>query len=472
MAISLLHLIHLLAVGAFAYHALYVWRLARSGESEIPFTGVIPMTISAGGYYLAIEAMWQTQDILLLRALRHLMWLCGLSFVYFSLIAIQSFLQLEKTWLIWARRLILVLVVLATLSLFGLLIFDHEFLFSRASGFVPPELPETLGKVQSWNYMTTTFALLLTAVEFVCYSYFLRKLHLLRPDFWLSAGIALSLLAVLNEIFIGSRFCLTNYSFLFVAQFLEIIRLTTLINRENRERTKRVEDVMRLAQIGELTAIISHELRTPLTVTTIAVDSLARNASNDSPIETDSMFKLIKNAQLALKSMRSLIENIGRGARAESDAFGAFDVGQSVRDCVRMVGLALSKEGILFDQELGDSAIRAFGNDARFQQVLFNLIQNAMDATEGKIERKVSVSARVSGKHVEVRIRDNGCGISQDLRKRIFEPFFTTKAPGRGTGIGLAFAAKQIDKMGGKIRFDSVPGEGTEFVIELQGSGT
>lgn len=109
-----------------------------------------------------------------------------------------------------------------------------------------------------------------------------------------------------------------------------------------------------------------------------------------------------------------------------------------------------------------------------FNQVVLNLIVNAAHAIadgisdEGEERGKITVTTRSVGDCVEIRIKDTGTGIPEDIQKRIFDPFFTTKEVGKGTGQGLAIAHSVItDGHGGSIHCESVVGEGTTFVISL-----
>jgi signal transduction histidine kinase len=110
-------------------------------------------------------------------------------------------------------------------------------------------------------------------------------------------------------------------------------------------------------------------------------------------------------------------------------------------------------------------------------QAFINLIVNAADAIEEKIERsapadnargEIRVATRKSGDFVEVAIADTGGGIPQQIQSRIFDYFFTTKAPGKGTGQGLAIAYDVIvNRHEGELSFDSVAGRGTTFTVRL-----
>jgi signal transduction histidine kinase len=91
---------------------------------------------------------------------------------------------------------------------------------------------------------------------------------------------------------------------------------------------------------------------------------------------------------------------------------------------------------------------------------------NAAQAIDGPGTLKISTRV-ADDDHVEVRIRDNGCGMEPDVQEHIFEPFFTTKAIGEGTGLGLSIVFRIIENHRGRIAVQSAPGEGTEFVISL-----
>jgi two-component system NtrC family sensor kinase len=101
------------------------------------------------------------------------------------------------------------------------------------------------------------------------------------------------------------------------------------------------------------------------------------------------------------------------------------------------------------------------------QQVILNLINNALDAMEktgGKIEISTKISEVEEG-HIVIIVEDNGPGIPEANLMRIFDPFFTTKPVGKGTGLGLSICYGIINKMGGKIDVQSAVGKGTRFRI-------
>jgi signal transduction histidine kinase len=101
------------------------------------------------------------------------------------------------------------------------------------------------------------------------------------------------------------------------------------------------------------------------------------------------------------------------------------------------------------------------------QQVLVNLLRNALDAMEDAAEPLLSVRTAREEESVLIEVVDNGQGIEQKHLKRLFEPFFTTKPVGKGTGLGLSISYSLIERHGGSITVVSQPGEGAAFRVKL-----
>ena len=109
-----------------------------------------------------------------------------------------------------------------------------------------------------------------------------------------------------------------------------------------------------------------------------------------------------------------------------------------------------------------------------FNQVILNMITNAAHAiadrvgAASEVKGTITITTRREDAQVEIRVADTGTGIPEPIRTRIFDPFFTTREVGKGTGQGLAISRSVIvDKHGGTLTFDTVPGQGTTFIIRL-----
>jgi C4-dicarboxylate-specific signal transduction histidine kinase len=126
---------------------------------------------------------------------------------------------------------------------------------------------------------------------------------------------------------------------------------------------------------------------------------------------------------------------------------------------------------VVVETDLPESPVIVTVNRGRIEQILVNLIINAVDALKevrGRRRRiKVAVEVPAGGDRVLCRIEDNGCGISPAELKGVFAPFFTTKPPGLGTGLGLSVVKQILDSYDGSISVESSVGKGTTFTFDL-----
>jgi signal transduction histidine kinase len=253
----------------------------------------------------------------------------------------------------------------------------------------------------------------------------------------------------------------------------------------------------KLAALGELTAGVAHEIKNPLNfvknfsevsselieeVDEIMKENEDGSLSEDQREEIGEIFedlsgnlKLIQNHGERANRIVTDMLKMGRGAagREEADINRLVDehVGlayHSARATDPNFNLTIEKD---FDLELG--TLEVVSQDVG--RVFLNLVGNACYATNEKrlatddesYEPTLTVTTRRMDDGVEVRIRDNGNGIPQDIVDKIFNPFFTTKPTDEGTGLGLALSADIAREHGGMIRVDTVPGEFTEMIVEL-----
>ena len=121
---------------------------------------------------------------------------------------------------------------------------------------------------------------------------------------------------------------------------------------------------------------------------------------------------------------------------------------------------------VSIETDLDEALPPIAANPSEMQQILLNLVNNAIDAME-KEGGELRVSSRADGDVILVSVSDSGMGIPKANLARIFDPFFTTKSVGKGTGLGLSVTYGIIDRLGGEISVHSVVDEGTTFTIKL-----
>jgi two-component system, NtrC family, sensor kinase len=116
--------------------------------------------------------------------------------------------------------------------------------------------------------------------------------------------------------------------------------------------------------------------------------------------------------------------------------------------------------------EAAQDVARVVADRSQLQQMIINLVFNAIEATARG--GRVVVRVRNAGSHVALEISDTGAGMSAEVASRAFDPFFTTKPPGQGTGLGLAITRDIVHHHGGEISVETAPGQGATFVVRLR----
>jgi two-component system NtrC family sensor kinase len=108
-----------------------------------------------------------------------------------------------------------------------------------------------------------------------------------------------------------------------------------------------------------------------------------------------------------------------------------------------------------------------YSNRSDMEQLFFSLVDNAINAADGRNNHRLVISGRVKDGYIELRFSDNCGGIPKKNLARIFEPFFTTKPKGRRTGLGLCVVKRIVARANGKVHAESKPGKGSTFVVTL-----
>jgi signal transduction histidine kinase len=171
----------------------------------------------------------------------------------------------------------------------------------------------------------------------------------------------------------------------------------------------------------------------------------------------------VANAGLArIAGTVELMSRYGRGGFGRELA--PLDAWQAVRTVVDVVLPATGRRVALELEFHGDGALECVPDE--FNQVLTNLIQNAIEAVPDGTGR-VRVQGAADANELTLRVRDNGPGIPADVQARLFTPFFTTKGPGGGMGLGLTIARRVVQGLGGSLTVASTPGAGAEFVVRV-----
>jgi len=223
-----------------------------------------------------------------------------------------------------------------------------------------------------------------------------------------------------------------------------------------------LERNQRLAAMGEMAASLAHQLRTPLATALLYSSNLTQPELSDA-----ARTRFAGKASEQLKRLERLIQDVLLFARGESIGRDVIPAASLIADAAQIMEPLCREKGICFtvSSEVGDSIVT--GSRKALGGALLNLLENALQACDGRTERsaEVRLSAVIAARNLRVSVRDTGGGIEPEAQARIFEPFFTTR--GQGTGLGLAIALGVVRAHGGTIEVSSMPGEGSEFVVLL-----
>jgi signal transduction histidine kinase len=242
--------------------------------------------------------------------------------------------------------------------------------------------------------------------------------------------------------------------------------------QRQRARRQRAEQLLRLARtarlnaLGELAAGIAHELNQPLTAVMASTQAAQRLLADD-PLPLDTLGRALaqardqaRRAADVVARLRRLLDRPGQASAAE-----AVSLGGAVRATLDLLQPELARLSVL--PQLDDAGIRVMADPVALEQILHNLLGNALQALETvpPAQRRLWVTVgRRDGQGV-LRVRDSGPGLPPEVLAHLFEPFTSTRE--RGLGLGLSLCESLAGAMGGTLSGQNAPGPGAEFTLAL-----
>ena len=245
----------------------------------------------------------------------------------------------------------------------------------------------------------------------------------------------------------------------------------------------------KMASLGRLVAGVAHELNNPISFVLGNVHALRRYAGRlqryldavhaGTPADALAALRRELRIDAILADLPPLIDGTVEGAERTGEIVDGLKRFSAVdREPDRIFGLATICERAVkwvaraapekFGCDLSvPEEVTMLGSPAQMQQVIMNLVQNALDAMAGVPSPRIAIAAWVEDGTAMLSVRDHGPGIRPELLPRIFEPFFTTKAVGKGTGLGLAICHGIVERHGGSMTAANHPEGGAVFTIRL-----
>jgi C4-dicarboxylate-specific signal transduction histidine kinase len=249
-----------------------------------------------------------------------------------------------------------------------------------------------------------------------------------------------------------------------IGQFVELRQAETALERAREQ----LAHITRVASLGELTASIAHEVNQPLTGI-IANGQAAQRWLERQPPELreadECLQRLVRDGKRAgevIERLRTLVRQGDKTRRA------AVDVSQLVRDTLPLVRSEVQQNDVTIRLELAEGLAPAFADHVQLQQVVLNLIMNALEsmvAVDDRPRELVLRTAERNAVELTVTVIDNGVGVNPQQAARVFDAFFTTKP--HGMGMGLAISRSIVEDHGGRLSLVPTPSAGSVFELAL-----
>ncbi|HEU5146851.1 MAG TPA: HAMP domain-containing sensor histidine kinase, partial [Chryseosolibacter sp.] len=258
-------------------------------------------------------------------------------------------------------------------------------------------------------------------------------------------------------------------------QILFCIFLTLLTTGSFYTMNRSMRSQRRLMQMkNDFISNISHELKTPVSTVTVAIEALERFKGLDDPAKTGEYLMMAKSELQRLTLM------VDRILQTASSGVGATPGSRILVNMDKIVGEVLDSLKLLFEKhrihpnyDKRGSDFSLHGDPQQLTTLVYNLLDNALKYTREAPTISLILEDRVD--ELVLSVRDNGVGIPEQYHKRVFEKFFRVPSGDvhdiRGYGLGLSYVASVVKEHHGSITLDSVPGEGTCFVVRLPKNG-
>lgn len=240
------------------------------------------------------------------------------------------------------------------------------------------------------------------------------------------------------------------------------------------EKDAQLIQASKMSSLGEMSAGVAHELNQPLNAIKLGNEYIKTMVVQNREIPNENLLQVASEVSCQVSRASEIINRLREFGRKTDFAKERVDLNTPVHGVLGMIGRQLQLEDIFVELDLDKALPPVMAHNNRLEQVLFNLITNAMDA----IGRKQIAGREDERKIIRIRtfrdkdravlsVSDSGIGIPKGIRDKIFEPFFTTKEIGKGMGLGLSIIYGIVKDYGGEIGFESKEGQGATFILSF-----
>ncbi|NIA06501.1 MAG: PAS domain-containing protein [Actinobacteria bacterium] len=238
----------------------------------------------------------------------------------------------------------------------------------------------------------------------------------------------------------------------------EIMGMSKTLQKNQREMAQREK----MVAIGTMAAGVAHEIGNPLACLSAVVQMLNRRQRSAED------HRYLHTLQEQIDRIAKIVKQLVDFSRPAPSEWVIADLDDLIEQTLKMLRYSLRVRQSRIESIRNKNLPKVRIIPQQFQQILVNLLLNALDAVEGLEGEQVVRIERLAEDHcVKVLVKDGGCGMTQDQVRQALEPFYTTKSPGKGTGLGLAVCHRFIEFHQGRIQIDSAPDRGTVVTVSF-----
>ncbi len=272
-----------------------------------------------------------------------------------------------------------------------------------------------------------------------------------------------------------------------------IVRISDITDEKMLQR--QIVQSEKLASLGFLVSGVAHEINNPNNFISFNIPILKEYLNEIFPIIDDyakehenfelfgmtypefrkDVFKLMDNVENGSRRINIAVSNLSEISRMKvKTEMNWIDVKEVIEKSVSICLSKINRMVKSFEVDIPEDLPGIYTDSETIETVVINLLINAAQAVDKEnswIRLNVTLDDSPQN-YLIIEVSDNGCGMDQKIKNNIFDPFFTTKPPGEGTGLGLTLCHNSIEKLGGRIKVDSVPGKGSTFKVTLPGNDT
>ncbi|OSP55830.1 ATP-binding protein [Pseudoruegeria sp. SK021] len=219
----------------------------------------------------------------------------------------------------------------------------------------------------------------------------------------------------------------------------------------------------KMAALGRMSAAIVHEISQPLAAMEATLAAATIGATKPDP----ATLKRIDAARGHIRRMLRTIKHLKSFSRKDTGTLSPVDMDRAIENAVDLVRHRAEAIGVALTQQSDGTAPPVMGGLVRLEQVLVNLLLNALDAVVAKPDGRVTISRKVTPDAVIVCVTDNGVGLDPVALAKIGEPFFSHKQQGEGLGLGVSISQSIVEDFHGSLTYASTPGAGTCAILSM-----